>query len=91
MRSARHDVKIRLNVRQHFIECSLYLILITANIQEWIFEGLNLALCMFSRQIDFCTMDITRVIGYPARKGIVNDRISVVFNRIPSVKFSIQR
>ena len=32
-----------------------------------------------------------RVIGYPARNGIVNVRISVIFNRIPSRKFRIQR
>jgi hypothetical protein len=34
---------------------------------------------------------VTRVIGYSARNGIVSDVIIVVFNRMPSVKFSIQR
>jgi hypothetical protein len=32
----------------------------------------------------------SRVIGYSARKGIVNGRISVIFHRIHSVKLSIQ-
>jgi hypothetical protein len=44
------------------------------------------------RMRDFqLTREFTRVIAYSARNGIVNGRISIVFNRIPSVKFSIQR
>ena len=31
----------------------------------------------------------THLIGYPVRNAIVNGRMSVVFNRIPSIKFSI--
>ena len=38
-----------------------------------------------------CFQDLPRVIGYYAQNGVVNGRISVVFNRIPFVKLSVQR